>query len=83
MGAKANFIYDMANEDQPKLMVKDFKDALCCRGKKYKGKDVRSAVYAFFDEWEKKYSWGVKGPEKDSIAESGKLILASMPTPRY
>ena len=86
MGAKANFIYDMANEDQPKPMVKDFKDALCLKGDfiQYKNKgDVGAAVEAFFEKYEPKYNWGLKDHEKDSIAQSGSLILASMPTPRY
>ena len=96
MGAKADFIYDMANEDQPKPMVKDFKEALSLKGRIYDPKTdscdlekmVEVAVFDFFKKYSN-YSWSQdllnQKEHKDikSIAQSRRLILASMPTPRY
>jgi hypothetical protein len=86
MGKKADFIYDMANEDQPKPMVKAFKDALSLKGIKYDPKTddleklTKDAVFAFFDNYPQ---YDLTDPDKESIAQSRRLILASMPTPRY
>ena len=87
MGAKADFIYEMANESQPKEISKDFKDALCREGK-FKGLNEVDAVNAFFEKYEKKpwsreWSKDMTDEDKKSIAASGCIIVASMPTPRY
>ena len=80
MGKKAEFIYGLANEEAPRNMSKDFKDALAQKKKYSSYKSVEEAVFAFFENYP---DYPLSDEDKKAIAQAGPTLIGAMPTPRY